>query len=351
MCGIAGSINYSNHKVMKKMLHSIKHRGPDKQGFYLDNQVMLGTNRLSILDLKYGNQPMISKNKNVILNFNGEIFNYKELKEKLIYKGYKFITKNSDTEVVLAAYLTFGLNFIDYLDGMFAISLHDKKRQRHILARDRTGIKPLFYYQKNRFLVFSSEIKSLLCHPLVPKIINKKVILAFFPLKNIPSPETIYSNIKQVEPGNLLIFKNFELSNKKYFNPIKFKTDNKITYNNSKKKLINILDESVKNSLLSDVEVGSFLSGGIDSSLISILASRYTKDKLKTFSLIYDNKNLRKDDFYSKKFSKLINSDHHEVVIPKKLILIILRMLLIVSTNLSVVQFHLIFCQNLFLNM
>ncbi len=319
MCGIAGSINYSNHKVMKKMLHSIKHRGPDKQGFYLDNQVMLGTNRLSILDLKYGNQPMISKNKNVILNFNGEIFNYKELKEKLIYKGYKFVTKNSDTEVVLAAYLTFGLNFIDYLDGMFAISLHDKKRQRHILARDRTGIKPLFYYQKNRFLVFSSEIKSLLCHPLVPKIINKKVILAFFPLKNIPSPETIYSNIKQVEPGNLLIFKNFELSNKKYFNPIKFKTDNKITYNNSKKKLINILDESVKNSLLSDVEVGSFLSGGIDSSLISILASRYTKDKLKTFSLIYDNKNLRKDDFYSKKFSKLINSDHHEVVIPKKI--------------------------------
>ncbi len=319
MCGIAGSINYSNHKIMRKMLQSIKHRGPDEQDFYLDNQVMLGTNRLSILDLKYGNQPMISKNKNVILNFNGEISNYKELKKKLIYKGYKFVTRNSDTEVVLAAYLTFGMSFIDYLDGMFAISLHDKKRQRHILARDRSGIKPLFYFKKDKFLVFSSEIKSLLCHPLVPKMINKKVILTFFSLKNIPSPETIYSNIKQVEPGNLLIFKNFKLSNKKYFNPIKFKTDNKITYNKSKKKLINILNESVKNSLLSDVEVGSFLSGGIDSSLISILASKYTKNKLKTFSLVYDNKNLRKDDFYSKKFSKSINSEHHEVVIPKKI--------------------------------
>ena len=151
MCGIVGSINYSNHNVIKKMLYSIKHRGPDEQGYYLDNKIMLGTNRLSILDLKFGNQPMISENKNIILNFNGEISNYKELKEKLIYKGYKFQTKNSDTEVVLAAYLTYGLNFINYLDGMFAISLHDKKKQRHILIRDRAGIKPLFYFQKKKF--------------------------------------------------------------------------------------------------------------------------------------------------------------------------------------------------------
>lgn len=319
MCGIVGSINYSNHNVIKKMLYSIKHRGPDEQGYYLDNKIMLGTNRLSILDLKFGNQPMISENKNIILNFNGEISNYKELKEKLIYKGYKFQTKNSDTEVVLAAYLTYGLNFINYLDGMFAISLHDKKKQRHILIRDRAGIKPLFYFQKKKILIFSSEIKSLLCHPLVNKKINKKTILSFFALKNIPCPETIYSNIKQLEPGTILIFENAKLSKKKYFYLNKFKTNNKVSYSLLKKKLINILDESVKNYLLSDVEVGSFLSGGIDSSLISILASKYNKKKLKTFSLIYDNKNLRKDDYYSKTFSKFIKSEHHEFVIPKKI--------------------------------
>lgn len=312
MCGIAGAYNYSDRGTLLKMLEKIKHRGPDEKGVFINKNCMIGVQRLSILDLKFGTQPMKSIDGNYIIGFNGEIFNHKELRSKLKNK-VSFQTKNSDTEVILNLYRVYGLDFLNLLNGMFAISMYDKRKDTLILARDRHGIKPLFYYLKNNKIFFSSEIKSLLQTEYFKKIPDVKSIEKFFFLKNIPSPYTAYKNVKSIAPGEVLIINKHNLKKKTFWSfPKKIDKifDKKLIKSEIKKKL----QKSIMLQLDADVDVGSYLSGGLDSTAVSLMASKLSKKKLKTFSIVYDKNitNKKDDTFFSRKMAKYIGSDHHE---------------------------------------
>ena len=185
MCGISGTFGFDSKKLINKMLKMIKHRGPDDTDYFDDKNCSLGINRLSILDHELGKQPMFSEDKNFVLVFNGEIFNYLELKNQMIKQGVKFKTNNSDTEVILKLFEKYKLNFLEKLNGMFAIAIYDKSKKKLILARDRCGIKPLFYYAKSSKFVFASEIKSILKADFIIKSPNFNSINYYFSLKNI----------------------------------------------------------------------------------------------------------------------------------------------------------------------
>ena len=322
MCGITGVFGFDGKNIIDQMLKVIKHRGPDDSGSFNTKWCTLGINRLSILDIRQGKQPMYSENKNYILVFNGEIFNYIELKKKLIDQGTNFRTNNSDTEVILKLFEKYKLNCFKMLNGMFAIAVYDKTKNILYLARDRCGIKPLFYYAKSSKFIFSSEIKSILKSNIVEKSPNFNALNYYFSLKNIPSPHTSYKNIYQVKPGEILIVNKNEIK-KKIFWDIKYAKNNNLNIQFNSKKIFDTLDQSVKIRMRSDVEVGAFLSGGLDSSAICKLASKYTSKKLKTFTLIYEKeyKNKAEDRFFARKISQEIKSDHHELFISPKNIL------------------------------
>ena len=319
MCGIAGSYNFSNGKVLSDMLDKIKHRGPDDSKQYLNNTSMIGINRLSILDIQNGKQPMFSNNKKISLVFNGEIFNFIEIKKELEKKGLKFFTKNSDTEVVLKAYEYYGLDCFNKFNGMFAIAIIDENKKEMIICRDRTGIKPLFYLQIENKFFFASEIKSLLTIPNIRKEPNYNSISLYFSLKNIPGPFTAFKNIFQVNPGEFIIINKNNLVKKKFYEKKNYPINSFSLIENSHK-VYNLLNKSVEIRMRSDVEVGAFLSGGLDSSIICFLASQYTKKKIKTFTLTYLDhfKEKNNDKIFAKKMSKILNTEHYELEIKKK---------------------------------
>jgi asparagine synthase (glutamine-hydrolysing) len=319
MCGIAGSYNFSNGKVLSAMLDKIKHRGPDDSNQYLNNTSMIGINRLSILDIQNGKQPMFSNNKNISLVYNGEIFNFIEIKKELEKKGLKFFTKNSDTEVVLKAYEYYGLDCFNKFNGMFAIAIIDENKKEMIICRDRTGIKPLFYLQIENKFFFASEIKSLLEIPNIRKEPNYNSISLYFSLKNIPGPFTAFKNIFQVNPGEFIIINKNNLLKKNFYQKKNYPV-NSFSLNQNSHKIYNLLNKSVEIRMRSDVEVGAFLSGGLDSSIICFLASKYTKKKIKTFTLTYLDffKEKNNDKIFAKKMSKILNTEHYEFEIKKK---------------------------------
>jgi asparagine synthase (glutamine-hydrolysing) len=319
MCGIAGSYNFSNKKVLSSMLAKIKHRGPDDSKQYLNNTSMIGINRLAILDIQNGKQPMFSNNKKISLVFNGEIFNFIEIKKELEKKGLKFFTKNSDTEVVLKAYEYYGLDCFNKFNGMFAIAIIDENKKEMIICRDRTGIKPLFYLQIENKFFFASEIKSLLTIPNIRKEPNYNSISLYFSLKNIPGPFTAFKNIFQVNPGEFIIINKNNLVKKKFYEKKNYPINSFSLIENSHK-VYNLLNKSVEIRMRSDVEVGAFLSGGLDSSIICFLASQYTKKKIKTFTLTYLDhfKEKNNDKIFAKKMSKILNTEHYELEIKKK---------------------------------
>ena len=311
MCGIVGAYGFSNQEVMTNMLKEIHHRGPDQTGYFFNNNLMLGIKRLSILDPKFGYQPMQTKDKEITIVFNGEIFNFLEIKDELIKKGIKFKTSNSDTEVILLGYKYFGEKIFKKLNGMFAIAIFDNNKKKLLLARDRSGIKPLFFFKKTNTVFFASEIKAFFKLPFFVKKPNIDAVRKYFSLKNIPSPSTAFKDIFQINPGEYISIQKDKFEIRKFW---KLKKRNKIWDKELiKKDIYKKLFNSVKIQLRSDVDVGCFLSGGLDSSAISIIASKYKKN-LKTFSIVYDNKYSSKseDNFYSKKVAKLIKSDHFE---------------------------------------
>ena len=322
MCGISGTFGFDSKKLINKMLKMIKHRGPDDTDYFDDKNCSLGINRLSILDHELGKQPMFSEDKNFVLVFNGEIFNYLELKNQMIKQGVKFKTNNSDTEVILKLFEKYKLNFLEKLNGMFAIAIYDKSKKKLILARDRCGIKPLFYYAKSSKFVFASEIKSILKADFIIKSPNFNSINYYFSLKNIPAPLTAYKNIYQINPGEVLIIGKNGISKKRFWNISNCK-NNKLSFPKNGEKILKTLKESVKIRMRADVEVGAFLSGGLDSSAVCALASKYSNRKLKTFTLIYEDKFKKKaeDRYYARKIAKKINSDHYEMPISPRTIL------------------------------
>ncbi len=286
MCGFVGIINQNQQavdsSVLLKMAATIHHRGPDEEGMFTDGSVGFFHKRLSIIDLSTGKQPMTFDDCTIV--FNGEIYNYIELKQDLIRKGHIFHT-TSDTEVILRLYLELGDDFIHILNGMFAFIIYDKRKNRFLIARDHFGIKPLYWYHDDRKLVFGSEIKALLAHPQISADPDIDKLYEYLTFQFIMGEGTMFRNICKVPPGHYMTFDpdSGKLSSFKYWEP-NFKLDPYHTEEFFIVELRKILDETIYQQLRSDVPLGTYLSGGIDSSLVTIMASGFLKNRIKSFS-------------------------------------------------------------------
>ena len=282
MCGIAGLITKREDKqdLIKKMSERIKHRGPDGEGYFIDGDIALAHRRLSIIDLSTGNQPMFNEDETIVTVYNGEIYNYLELKQELISKGHVFNT-SSDTEVLVHGYEEWKSELPKHLRGMFAFAIYDKNTKELFLARDNFGIKPLYYAYMNNTFMFASEIKAFLDLPDFKKEFNDSILQAFLEFSFVPTNETFFKGVYRLDAGSTLLYKDGSITIDKYFK-LDFKEENQ-SFDSAVDMIANIMSDSVKHHLLSDVEVGSFLSSGIDSSYLVSLAKPN-----KTYTVGYD---------------------------------------------------------------
>ena len=301
------------------MCQAMTHRGPDDEGIYISHQSLvtnhqasigLGHKRLSIIDLSSaGHQPMSNEDGTIWIVLNGEIYNYKELNEDLRAKGHIF-KSNTDTEVIIHLYEEYGEDCIKQLRGMFAFAIWDEKKQILMLARDRPGKKPLLYYYKNGIFCFSSEFFSLLSSGLIDKEIDPKAIHYYLTFGYIPAPMTIYRDVYKLPPAHILILKDGKINIKKYWN-LDYTKKIKISENDAADEVLRLLKEAIKIRLYSDVPLGAFLSGGIDSSAVVGLMSQLTGERVKTFSIGFEE-----EDYNELKFARTIassfNTEHHE---------------------------------------
>ena len=312
MCGIVGFIDKSKNKkkIIKDMADLIKHRGPDSDGYYVDDNVALGFRRLSIIDLEGGDQPIYNEDKTKMVFMNGEIYNYQELKEDLIKKGHKFST-NADTEVLLHGYEEYKEELLDKLRGMFAFTIYDTKTKELFGARDFYGIKPLYYYVTDNEFMYSSEIKSFLAHPNFKKELNRDMLEDYLTFQYSVGEESFFKNVYKLRPGHYFKYKDGKLTINQYYS-IKFEQDDTKSEEEWKEEVKNLLDDSIKAHKISDVEVGSFLSSGVDSSFVAT-ASKVDK----TFTVGWDNKNYSEID-YAKELSEMINVKNISKKISKK---------------------------------
>ena len=284
MCGITGFVNKKDNKdkIIKKMADKIAHRGPDGEGYYINDNVALAHRRLSIIDLSTGSQPMFNANKDLVIVFNGEIYNYLEIKDELKKDGYKFLNK-SDTEVIVNGYKKWGKKVVDHLRGMYAFAIYDIEKDELFMARDKWGIKPLYYAKFNDTFMFASEIKALLEHPDFNKKLNEDILSAYLCFNSCPTEETFFKGVYRLEPGHTLFYKNGNITIEKFFQiDIEPKEQD---WDKMVNDIREAMDNSVKYHQISDVEVGSFLSSGIDSSYLVSLAR---PDK--TYTVGYKNK-------------------------------------------------------------
>lgn len=301
MCGFVGFCDDSKNKkkIIRDMADIIKHRGPDSDGYYVDNNIALGFRRLSIIDLDKGSQPIFNEDKDKVIVFNGEIYNYKEIREELKSKGHKFST-NTDTEVILHGYEEYKEDILNKLRGMFAFVIYDIKEKSLFGARDFYGIKPFYYYYDNENFLFGSEIKSFLGNPNFKKELNKDMLSQYLTFQCSIGEDTFFKNTYKLLPGHYFIYKDKELKVKKYYE-VKLEPNDDKSLDEWVSGIREVIDNSVLAHKVSDVEVGSFLSSGVDSSLIAKLSS---VDK--TFTVGYDNKKYSEID-YAKQFSDKIN--------------------------------------------
>ena len=301
MCGFVGFCDDSKNKkkIIRDMADIIKHRGPDSDGYYVDNNIALGFRRLSIIDLDKGSQPIFNEDKDKVIVFNGEIYNYKEIREELKSKGHKFST-NTDTEVILHGYEEYKEDILNKLRGMFAFVIYDIKEKSLFGARDFYGIKPFYYYYDNENFLFGSEIKSFLGNPNFKKELNKDMLSQYLTFQCSIGEDTFFKNTYKLLPGHYFIYKDKELKVKKYYE-VKLEPNDDKSLEEWVSGIREVIDNSVLAHKVSDVEVGSFLSSGVDSSLIAKLSS---VDK--TFTVGYDNKKYSEID-YAKQFSDKIN--------------------------------------------
>lgn len=319
MCGIAGFIDYwdkrSNDsfergRLLKTMCDVIRHRGPDDEGVLLKPGVALGIRRLSIIDLAGGHQPISGEDGSVTIVFNGEIYNFQELRPELEKRGHIFKT-NSDTEAIVHAYEEHGTSCANYLRGMFAFAIWDDKTRELYIARDRVGKKPLYYTVTDRgTFVFGSELKSLLAHPEVKREINLKAVDAYLSLGYVPDPLCIFRDIYKLPPGHHLTFSENRVAIQKYWD-FNFSPDLSMTREEYIDGLRELLDDAVRLRLVSDVPLGAFLSGGVDSSTVVGLMARHMGQPVKTFSIGFheDSYNELK---YARLTAKKFSTDHHE---------------------------------------
>lgn len=316
MCGIAGIVKNPGAVVerplLQRMIGMVNHRGPDAAGFHLSGHVGLAHARLSIIDIGGGHQPMHNEDKTIWITFNGEIFNYLELREDLIKKGHRFQTQ-SDTEVIVHLYEEKGEECVHDLNGQWAFAIWDSRRERVFISRDRSGVRPLFYAKTPEGFVFGSEIKSLLVVPSLPRTINLQALDELFTFWVTLPPRTIFDGVLELPPGHSLIHEHGELCVQPYwtldYNPSK----GSISEEEARETLLELLLDATRIRLRSDVPVGAYLSGGLDSTVIAALVKKLGKTHLKTFSIAFEDKEFDESSFQNEA-STFLKTEHQSVM-------------------------------------
>lgn len=317
MCGIVGRINLNGKPIdlneLNQMCEAISHRGPDDQGIWSKGPVGLGNRRLSIIDLSpAGNQPVTNETKTVWLVFNGEIYNYQELRSRLMKVGHKF-RSHSDTETIVHLWEEYGPNCLKYLRGMFAFALWDENKKTLLLARDRMGKKPLKYYLDKQKLIFASELKAILAAKDIKTEPDPKAIDLYFGLEAVPAPLTGFKGIKKLPQASYLMLKNKQVIIKKYWQ-LDFLPKLELGEPELKQVVLDTLTEAVKLRMVADVPVGAFLSGGVDSSAIVALMAKSSRKRINTFSVGFSENQYNELD-YARIVAKQFNTIHHEAIL------------------------------------
>ncbi|TAK07835.1 MAG: asparagine synthase (glutamine-hydrolyzing) [Candidatus Manganitrophaceae bacterium] len=318
MCGISGICFFDgssiNQTVAQNINDALRHRGPDEDGYYFDpaGKVALGHRRLSIIDLSTGRQPIFNEDGSIAIVFNGEIYNFLELREDLLKKGHRFTT-NTDTEVIVHLYEEMGADCVSKLRGMFAFAIWDAPKKELLLARDRIGKKPIYYSVVGQKLYFASEIQALYAISEIKKEIDPFSIDLYLTYSYIPSPHSIFRGIRKLPPAHTLRFSNGSFSISRYWKPA-YNDKTKLDYEEAKKELLRLLTESVRLRLISDVPLGAFLSGGVDSSAVVALMSRLSNRPVKTFSIGFQSKT-HNELPYARKVAEQYHTEHHEFVV------------------------------------
>lgn len=318
MCGICGVYNFNKekqveHLALKRMCDILKHRGPDDEGFYLRKNIGFGHRRLSVIDIESGHQPMPNEDNTVWIVQNGEIYNYLELRENLIFKGHRFKT-SSDTEVIIHLYEELGVDCVDKLNGMFAFAIWDSRKKILFLARDRLGIKPLYYYFDREKFIFASEIKAILKGYGIKPELNPEGLNDYLAFQFCIGDKTLFKGIKKLLPGHTLIIKDRDIKTKKYWD-LEFNIDTGHTENYFRKKLMALIKDSVRLNLRSDVSVGAHLSGGIDSSTVTCCASSFLGGQLNTFTGVFREGKEFDETYYARRVSKFTKARYRQVYI------------------------------------
>lgn len=318
MCGIAGSFGKADVKTLRQMLARLAHRGPDDEHFVSEESFCLGARRLSIIDVKGGRQPISNETGTVWAGQNGELYNFPELRRQLLARGHELRTR-CDTEIIPHLYEDHGPSFVEKIDGMFAIALWDSKDKIGVLARDRIGKKPLYYYCNAGVLYFASEIKALLELPDFVRRINLEALHHFLSYKHVPHPLSIFEGVAVLPPAHTLIFRNGEEPRVYRYWDVSFSVNDevmKLTEEEVAERLLVLLRQGVKRRLISDVPIGFFLSGGVDSGLSTALAAELSEAPIKTFSLVYDpgstTEGKEEDRRWARWVSRKYGTEHYE---------------------------------------
>ena len=311
MCGICGIIGFEDEELLKRMCEVMHHRGPDDFGTFTDTNMGLGHRRLSIIDIEGGHQPIHNEDESIWVVYNGEIYNFPELRQDLEDIGHRFYT-NTDTEILVHLYEEFDESFIKRLNGMFAFAIWDSNKRKLILARDRAGIKPLYYTKTDEAFFFGSEVKSILQYNKIPRRVDEQSLHYLLSLRYIPEERTMFEGINKLLPGCILAYENGKVRISRYWNPKPLFNPER-TENYYIKHLRKLLKDSVKRHMISDVPIGSFLSGGIDTSTIVAIASTLTDEPLKTFCMGFGEPTDELED--ARKIAEHFETDHHEFII------------------------------------
>ena len=313
MCGICGIVGFNDKKLLKRMCEVVSHRGPNDKGIFIDNEIGLGNQRLSIIDILGGHQPIHNEDETIWTTYNGEIYNFNKLRKDLEKRGHHFYT-SSDTEVVVHAYEEFGDSCVHEFRGMFAFAIWDSTKKRLLLARDRLGIKPLYYTSTNGIFLFGSEIKSILQYEEIVRSVNYRALYNFLTFRFVPAPDTMFRGIKKLLPGSILTIKNGKIRIQKYWSPKAIAAPTKPeTYYIDR--LREILRNSIQVRLMSDVPLGAYLSGGVDSSSIVGMMSSIMDTPVETFSVGFGEGGYVDELVYARKVAEYFGTNHHEFLV------------------------------------
>lgn len=317
MCGIVGftdlKSNNSKAEILERMNSCIVHRGPDEDGFYSNDRIALAMRRLAIIDLAHGKQPIHNRDKTKWIVFNGEIYNFQELRIDLEKRGYEFKT-NSDTEAIIHLYDEYGADCVRHLRGMFVFAIWDEKEKTLFIARDRVGKKPLLYsHLTNGDLIFGSEFTALLAHPEISREVDYEAIDAYLSYLCVPAPLTAFKQIRKLEPGHYLIWKDGQIETKRYWLP-NFSNKIKISEEEAIEETTRIVRESTRLRMISEVPLGAFLSGGVDSSTVVALMAQESSQPVKTFSIGFEEQDFS-ELVYAKKVAEHVGAEYHEFIV------------------------------------